>query len=1152
MHRFHRPLPLRRARPLVRLLALLLAACVTGGPAFGQGSPAQTSPTPGQTAHLALGRDDTLVFHGNSLVERLLEHGELQAWIHLADTNRPVHFRSFAWTGDEVGHRLRAEGYADHMKSLLALWPAQVVVIGYGMNEAFAGPKGLPEFRSHLEVLLGQLERLHPDARLVVLSPTAVEAGHPGPKAADRNADLALYSQALREAANTHRARFVDVFNPSREAFAQARAPLTTDGLHLNDAGNRLIARVVAEAIVGGPALATVGPARLKEVAAASSQLAEFVAEVVRPKNGILYYGQRKRAEEREAEIPLYLKRIEKADALVQQIATSPVARFADAPFIALAPPPVPPSGGSTHSVGIVKSPAEMQAGFQVASGYAVNLFASEERFPALRAPVQIAFDARGRLWVVTMPSFPHTLPGQPREDQLVVLEDTDRDGQADKLTVFASGFDALDGVAFTADGVLVSEQSRHWLLQDTDGDGRADRKTEWLRGLDLTDSHHGGMMATDPTGAVWFSDGVFHRSQFETPFGPVRGVDSTTYRRNPRTGRIDPEWQSITPNPWKVTFDRTGNVFQMYGDGLVLDGLPLTWTPLGIYHPFAHAQTVGYGKGSAAASVSSPNFPEEYQQGMASAACIGPYVVSLTRFDFSRGMVRGGGRLDLVSSKNAAFRPVDVEFGMDGALYVSDFSSAIIGHAQHPMRDVRWNHDKGRIWRIVHTARPVVREWPKIEGARIPALLDLLTHRQDLVRKHARLELRRRGPAALKALDRWAAAHADDAQALLEAVFVAESFGEVRPTWLDSLRMAGSPLHRAAAVRLTRQQADRLVGVTDVLQTAAADPHPRVQMEVVDAVAHLRPTMPEVEHALGSLPQIQPHADVMRMVADLRHGTRPARGRSVPVLEIAPGTRLRHWQWLGAQGSSEPRAWDAESPDGSRTGAGLYRTFLRSDVAQPATLSVKHGFLDITVNGVQRLSHDSQWSSEQQVQLDLLPGVNRIEVAFRNLGGRPPGVFLCDALGAPLTHIQRADDADALVQMAQAWDAVERSSGPLLRVQAAAGLRFVPRELRVTAGSPVRLVFENPDLMTHNLVVVAAGSADEIGALADRLAADPQGMAKGYLPVSPKVLHATPLVSPQGRAELNFTAPKTPGRYPFLCTFPGHWRLMRGDLIVE
>ena len=158
----------------------IIGALATGGSALGQGVPTRSPSAPGPSAPLSLGRDDTLVFHGNSLVERLLEHGELQGWIHLADTNRPVHFRSFAWTGDEVGHRLRAEGYADHMKSLVGLWPARVVVVGYGMNEAFAGDAGLPEFRAQVEVLLGQLERLHAQARIVVLSPTAGEPG-PGP-----------------------------------------------------------------------------------------------------------------------------------------------------------------------------------------------------------------------------------------------------------------------------------------------------------------------------------------------------------------------------------------------------------------------------------------------------------------------------------------------------------------------------------------------------------------------------------------------------------------------------------------------------------------------------------------------------------------------------------------------------------------------------------------------------------------------------------------------------------------------------------------------------------------------------------------------------------------------------------------------------------
>jgi azurin len=95
-------------------------------------------------------------------------------------------------------------------------------------------------------------------------------------------------------------------------------------------------------------------------------------------------------------------------------------------------------------------------------------------------------------------------------------------------------------------------------------------------------------------------------------------------------------------------------------------------------------------------------------------------------------------------------------------------------------------------------------------------------------------------------------------------------------------------------------------------------------------------------------------------------------------------------------------------------------------------------------------------------------------------------------------------------------------------------------------------LIFENPDLMTHNFVLVEAGAGDEVGVLADRMASDPDGMAKGYVPQSPKILLATPLVNPRSKHEVVFVAPVKPGRYPYLCTFPGHWRLMRGVLVVE
>ncbi len=1074
-------------------------------------------------ADVPLGPGDTVLFYGNSMVERLLEHGETEAIVQLSQPEKQLHFRSLAWTGDEVANRWRAEGYADHMKSLLAEWPAKVLVIGYGMNESFAGAAGLADFRTQLDGDLDQLARLHPGAKLVVLSPIAVEKGSDA-----RNADVEAYAKALEAAAKARAAVYVDLFSASRAAYATSKVPLTTNGIHLNAAGNHTMAPIIAAAFIGENAVAKVSARRVAEVAPATAQKSHFVAEVVRPKNGVLYYGVRKRADERATEIPLYLQRIEKADALIHELAASPDSKFANYSPITLPPLPKATKTGSNGDLGVVRPAAEAQSEFKVADGFAVNLFASDEQFPELRAPVQIAFDARGRLWIVTMPSFPHTVPGQPREDKIIVLEDTDRDGKADKCTTFADGLDALDGVAFSEQGVIVSEQPRHWVMQDTDGDGHADTKRELLRGVDVTDSHHGGMIATDPVGAVWFCDGVFHRSQFETPFGVHRSFDSTTLRHNLRTGRVETEWQSITPNPWKITFDRTGNAFQMYGDGLVLDGLALTATPLGVYHPFNHGGIIGYGKGSAAASISSPNFPDDYQQGMASAALLGNHAVSITKLDFSGGKAKGSGRIDIVSSPNAAFRPADVAFGFDGALYVSDFSSTIIGHAQNPMRDPRWNHVKGRIWRVVYTGKPVAKDWPRIEGASATELCTLLTHSQDIVRQHVRIELWKLGKPALAGVDKWVANTNDD-QALLEALFVAEGFGETRPALLDKLLKSQSAMHRAAAVHLVRLQADRLDAAT-LLHEMAADPHPRVRMEVVDAVAHLRSAFPHVEHALHALTSAEPA--VKQMVADLSYGTTPRIGRSVPVLELAPETRVSQWV---------------------NVGDGLYRTFIRTDAALPATLAVRYSFLDIAVNGIQVLSQDNQWSSAQQAQFTLHPGLNVIEITFRNLKGNPPAVHVFSPLGQKLAGAGIPSDAAQLAAISAEWDKSNAELGHPLRIQAVPNaMQFAPRELRAKAGGKVRIIFTNPDLMLHNLVLIAPGAEEEVGALADKLAAQPDGQAKGYIPASPKVLQATALVAPNTKAELSFTAPNVPGEYPFLCTFPGHWRTMKGMLIVE
>lgn len=1110
---------------------------------------------PAARAEVFLNPGATVLFYGNSMVERLGEQGELEAWIQLAFPEKKLHFRSLAWTGDEVGYRLRPEGYEEHLKSLLKQWPANVVVIGYGMNEAFDGTAGLGGFRDQLDAHLDQLERQHPGAKFVLLSPTPTEPGVAGQDAAARNRDIAAYAQVISDAARARGALYVDLAAGNAAAQARYGSPFTENGLHLNEAGNRAVARIIARAMIGDEALARVNAARVPEVAKAVRRKSYYVAEVVRPKNADLYYGVRKRPEENAAEIPRYHQMIAVTEAVIHQLAASSTQAFDDIPAPWL--PPLAPIAGHDDgkATGVIQSPGEQWSGFTVAPGYAVNLFASEVEFPELKNPVQIAFDARGRLWVVTMPSFPHTVQGLPPEDRLLVLEDTDHDGRADRCTTFAQGLDALDGVAFSPSGVIVSEQPKLWLMTDVDGDGRADTQRELLRGIDVTDSHHGGMIATDPIGDVIFCDGVFHRSQIETPYGVVRGIDATTYRLNPRTGRVETEWQSITPNPWKVTYDRTGNLFQMYGDGLVLDTLPLTWTPLGIYHPFAYAQTIGYGKGSAAASVSSPNFPDEYQQGMASAALLGSYVVSLTRFDFSQGMVRGSGRLDLMSSTNAAFRPADLAFGFDGALYVSDFSSVIIGHAQHPMRDPHWDHTHGRIWRVVSTNRPVVKEFPRIEGAGTAELLALLQHPQDIVRHHVRIELLKSGTAMLPALDAWAAVldrtQPGFDQAALEVLFVTAGLEQTRPQLLEEVLKSRSPLHRAAGVRMVRLQADRLTDPAAMLSRMATDPHPRVQMEVVDAIAHLRPRFPAVEHALHGLHS--DNADVRHMLEDLRYGTVPAKGRSVPVLEFAPTSRITQWLWTGTNSGTAALPVNTLAPDAPTPGSGLYRTYIRSEFPQSAVLAVHHGYLDIEVNGVQLLSFDSMWSNDQQVQLSLNAGLNVIDIQFRKVRAAAPEVYLFSPMGRPIRGGSLAADSAALLALASEAGKQREGQGEPVRIQAVPGrMQFSPRELKVKAGAPVHLVFENPDLMLHNLLILAPGSAEEIGALADVMATEPSALQRGYIPDSKKVLHATPLVQPKRSAELRFTAPTEPGDYPILCTFPGHWRMMRGTLVVE
>src|SRR5690606_5230115 len=122
--------------------------------------------------------------------------------------------------------------------------------------------------------------------------------------------------------------------------------------------------------------------------------------------------------------------------------------------------PPVPTNFDPKDSKGKMgsveyKNVEQALASFTMAEGYKVDLFASESEFPDLKNPVQLSFDNKGRLWVAVMPAYPHWNPGDPPpNDKLIILEDTDGDGRADKQTTFADGLHLPIGFEIAPEGV--------------------------------------------------------------------------------------------------------------------------------------------------------------------------------------------------------------------------------------------------------------------------------------------------------------------------------------------------------------------------------------------------------------------------------------------------------------------------------------------------------------------------------------------------------------------------------------------------------------------------------------------------------------------------------------------------------------------------
>lgn len=171
----------------------------------------------------------------------------------------------------------------------------------------------------------------------------------------------------------------------------------------------------------------------------------------------------------------------------------------------------------------------------------------------------------------------------------------------------------------------------------------------------------------------------------------------------------------------------------------------------------------------------------------------------------------------------------------------------------------------------------------------------------------------------------------------------------------------------------------------------------------------------------------------------------------------------------------------------------------------------------------------------------DLFITAHQLAPAFTDFPGYQP---------VPKQYIIAEQPSLGLKSKPNPW--AKGAKGRALAIAAAAGLKFAQSELHAKAGERLSLTFSNPDVLPHNWVLIAPGKLNAIGEAANKLIADPTALARHYVPESSDVLAFTDMTQPGSQFTIQFDAPKAPGRYPFLCTFPGHWLVMNGVMVVE
>ncbi|RRB07255.1 PVC-type heme-binding CxxCH protein [Larkinella rosea] len=1289
------------------LLAVLVSGSVVSA-VFGQTIKPRFSPKNG----------DRIVLLGNTFADRMRHYGYFETILQTKFPDLHLTMRNMGWSADEVGLQprpLNFPGFGEKTTRLtsgkkevtfqgfthegekitmpvalnfaglnqdLSDQKADLIFLCFGMNEAFRGPAGIAQFEKDLNAFIANLQDHVYNGRtapvLVLVSPIAHEnLGGSLPNPTEHNRNLALYSSVMQKTAEANGLVFIDLFTPSSAQMQSSTQPLTINGIHLNDAGYRLAADWMGQALGMGKAPDFDSDSRTKLRRAIKMKDDHFFYRW-RAVNGEYIYGRRREPFGVIA-FPPELRKLNQMTAALDSVIWE-LGKGADVFQKALAVvdqrgKPLDPTlltdvpmlgrqgkaaQEAAHAHHEKTWPATTEK-FKLPVGYEINLFASEKDFP-IEKPVAMNFDARGRLWVATMPTYPQYFPGIPVHDKIVILEDTDGDGKADKHTVFADDLYLPLGFEFGNGGVYVSQEPDIVFLKDTDGDGKADVREVILTGFGSEDSHHATHAFTyGQDGALYFNEGTFLNSQVETPYGPVRSYSGATYRFEPRTARLFHYISYPYYNPWGSIFDKWGtHLIGDASDGSNYFAPPMTGqVTYPAKHPRINMFTETRVRPTAGIEiVSSRQFPENAQGDFLVNNNIGFQGTKQHRI-VPNGSGIGSKEVEpILQSSDPNFRPIDLEFGPDGALYLVDWYNPLISHGENPPRDPARDKSHGRIWRITYKEKPLLKV-VDLSKQSIPELLENLKAPEDRFRYRSRARIREQKPAdVLPELKRWVEGldknDPDHELHLLEGLWMYQDFDVVEENLLKRLLNARAYQARAAATKVLLYWRNRISGSLELMRARVNDESARVRLEALVALSFFNSE--EGVHAASDVFRystdyyldyaIRETFTALKPVwlAGLKAGKKTASPladryllnlATTTELEAIPQTTevltvlLSRLEVDGKKRQEAVRQIAAAEKTGVvpvlvRNIRQLENAKPRMDVAQSelVRMLLTLGRPELTKQipeFKQLISRDSSRflralgmaaliTAEQSDQavwktvpetapnravyltsLSLLPDT-RLQSSFYGnvkkwattepelayplmLNMKMDGETRAQTLREYIDYLQTtpltAQDSPAFVRSiarAKKWvEEVPAKNRPALlsmlesmgtmevKVMAIeAKMAFDRKNILVPAGKSVSLVFENSDLMPHNVVIVKPGSAQRVGEAADAMARLKDGFEKNFVPDSPDVLFATPLVNSGKSFRLNFSAPTEPGTYPFICSFPGHWRVMQGVLTVQ